>query len=102
VSSQRSATTEREAQKVLTRGFTGRSRGERDSRLPPGQCDAGMNWPVLRAESTPSVDTLLDIAGVDDDAAFVLARSHTGYTTDFPFGDLTGGRPGSCGTTSPV
>jgi DMSO/TMAO reductase YedYZ molybdopterin-dependent catalytic subunit len=131
---------------ALTRGFTRRSRGARDPRLPPGQYDAGTNWPVLHVEPTPSidtagwsfeidglvdkpvrwnweeihalpasryegaihcvttwskfdmrfdgvsVDTLLDAAGVGDDAAFALARSHTGYTTNFPLEDLTGGK----------
>lgn len=131
---------------ALTRGFLGRSRGERDSRLPPGQYDAGEDWPVLHAETTPtlsterwsfdidgqvanpvrwsweeihalpasryegaihcvtawskfdmrfdgvSVDTLLEHAGVQDDAAFALARSHTGYTTNLTLDDLTGGK----------
>ncbi|GAA1229412.1 molybdopterin-dependent oxidoreductase [Pseudonocardia alaniniphila] len=39
-----------------------------------------------------SVDTLLDAAGPLDDAAFVLARSHTGYTTNLPIGDVTDGK----------
>jgi DMSO/TMAO reductase YedYZ molybdopterin-dependent catalytic subunit len=136
----------RRSQMVVTRGFTGRRRGTRDPRLPPGQYDAGMDWPVLHAEPTPSidtagwsfeidglvdkpvrwsweeihslpasryagaihcvttwskfgmrfdgvsVDTLLDVAGVGDGAAFALARSRTGYTTNFPLEDLTGGK----------
>ena len=36
----------------ITRGF--RSRGARDPRLPPGQYDAGSEWPVLTAEATPT------------------------------------------------
>jgi DMSO/TMAO reductase YedYZ molybdopterin-dependent catalytic subunit len=40
-----------------TRGFVGRHRGERDPRLPPGQYDAGRDWPVLNAEATPKLDT---------------------------------------------
>jgi DMSO/TMAO reductase YedYZ molybdopterin-dependent catalytic subunit len=40
-----------------TRGFIGRRRGERDPRLPPGQYDAGRDWPVLNAEATPKLDT---------------------------------------------
>src|SRR4029450_4347187 len=114
--------------------------------LPPGQYDTGGDWPVLRAEVTPrldtatwtltvdglverpttwtwdeihalapssysgdihcvttwsklevsfggvSVDTLLDIAGPRPEAAFVLARSHTGYTTNLPLADVTGGK----------
>ena len=39
-----------------------------------------------------SVDTLLDIAGPRPEAAFVLARSHTGYTTNLPLADVTGGK----------
>lgn len=39
-----------------------------------------------------SVDTLLEAAGVGNDAAYVLARSHTGYTTNLPLEDVTGGR----------
>jgi DMSO/TMAO reductase YedYZ molybdopterin-dependent catalytic subunit len=39
-----------------------------------------------------SVDTLLKAAGPLDDAAFVLARSHTGYTTNLPIEDVTGGK----------
>ena len=41
----------------FTRGFQGRDRGERDSRLPPGQYDAGAEWPVLNAEVTPTLAT---------------------------------------------
>jgi DMSO/TMAO reductase YedYZ molybdopterin-dependent catalytic subunit len=37
-----------------TRGFLGRRR-ERDPRLPPGQYDAGRDWPVLTAEPTPRI-----------------------------------------------
>jgi|SRR5579872_2306915 len=40
----------------ITRGFSGRGRA-RDPRLPPGQYDAGDDWPVLSAELTPSLDT---------------------------------------------
>lgn len=42
---------------VFSKGFTGRSRGERDPRLPPGQYDARDQWPVLNAEVTPSIRT---------------------------------------------
>ena len=130
----------------FTRGFTGRSRPERDERLPPGQYDAGRDWPVLTAEVTPdldtaswtfaveglverpttwswaeihelpaspyegpihcvttwskfdmrfagvSVDTLLEAAGPLPAAAHVLAWSHTGYTTNLPLADVTGGK----------
>jgi DMSO/TMAO reductase YedYZ molybdopterin-dependent catalytic subunit len=129
----------------VTRGFIGRGR-ERDPRLPPGQYDAGADWPVLTAEVTPnlrpeawsltvdglvetvsrwtwdeahalpqseyrgdihcvttwsklgtvfggvSVDEFLDRAGPLPEAAYVLATSTTGYTTNLPLSDLTGGR----------
>ena len=39
---------------MATRGFTGRRL--REPRLPPGQYDAGSDWPVLNAEATPRVD----------------------------------------------
>jgi DMSO/TMAO reductase YedYZ molybdopterin-dependent catalytic subunit len=39
-----------------------------------------------------SVDTLLDAAGVDPGAGFVLARTHSGYTTNLPLADVTGGK----------
>ena len=130
----------------ITRGFTGRNRGERDVRLPPGQYDAGSSWPVLNAEATPrlstadwtftveglveapttwtwdeihalppstyegdihcvttwskfgmtwtgvSVDTLLAAARPTAAATHALAFSHTGYTTNLPLADVTGGR----------
>src|SRR5271170_5410475 len=41
----------------VTRGFRGRGQSERDPRLPPGQYDAGAQWPVLTAEATPRIDT---------------------------------------------
>ena len=130
----------------ITRGFTGRSRAPRDPRLPPGQYDAGTEWPVLTAEPTPrldlarwtftveglvetpvtwtwdeihalpgsryegdihcvttwsklgmtwdgvSVDTLLAAARPRPEATHVLAVSHTGYTTNLPLADVTGGK----------
>ena len=36
-----------------TRGFLGRHRAARDPRLPPGQYNAGEDWPTLTAEVTP-------------------------------------------------
>jgi DMSO/TMAO reductase YedYZ molybdopterin-dependent catalytic subunit len=131
---------------VTTRGFVGRGRAARDPRLPPGQYDAGADWPVLHAEATPSIDTeswtftvdglvdtpttwtwdeihalapgryegaihcvttwskfgmtfdgvsietLLEITGLQDDAAYVMARSHTGYTTNLPVEDVVDGQ----------
>jgi DMSO/TMAO reductase YedYZ molybdopterin-dependent catalytic subunit len=130
----------------FTRGFTGRSRTSRDPRLPPGQYDAGTEWPVLTAEPTPrldlgrwtftveglvetpttwtwdeihalpgsryegdihcvttwsklgmtwdgvSVDTLLAAAKPRPEATHVMAVSHTGYTTNLPLDDVTGGK----------
>ncbi len=132
--------------KKLTRGFLGRGRAERDPRLPPGQYDAGTQWPVLSAEVTPklatdawtftvdglveqpttwswdeihalpesqyagdihcvttwsklgmvftgvSVDTLLAAARPLPTATHVLARSHTGYTTNLPLDDVILGK----------
>jgi DMSO/TMAO reductase YedYZ molybdopterin-dependent catalytic subunit len=130
----------------FTRGFRGRGTSQRDPRLPPGQYDAGQNWPVLTAEVTPHIDTAswtftveglvqvvttwswdefralprsvfagdihcvttwsklgISFAGVSVDtlleaatplaaASHVLAYSHTGYTTNLPLPDVTGGR----------
>ena len=39
-----------------------------------------------------SVDTLLAAARPTSEAAFVMARSHTGYTTNLPLADVTNGR----------
>lgn len=39
-----------------------------------------------------SVDTLLEAAGPRPDAGFVMAHSTTGYTTNLPLADVTGGR----------
>jgi DMSO/TMAO reductase YedYZ molybdopterin-dependent catalytic subunit len=131
---------------AFTRGFAGRGRAARDPRLPPGQYDAGRDWPVLTAEVTPklslddwsfnveglveqptswtwdeihalppstfvgdihcvttwskfdvhfrgvSVDTLLAAAKPLPTASYVLAFSHTGYTTNLPLADVTGGK----------
>ena len=130
----------------FTRGFRGRGHAARDARLPPGQYDAGRDWPVLTAEVTPklstaewtfsveglveqpttwtwdemhafpqsvyegdihcvttwsklgvtfagvSVDALLGAARPHPNASHVLAFSHTGYTTNLPLADVTGGR----------
>jgi DMSO/TMAO reductase YedYZ molybdopterin-dependent catalytic subunit len=40
---------------MAQRGFVGRRRPARDD-LPPGQYDAGAEWPVLTAEVTPRID----------------------------------------------
>ena len=133
----------------VTRGFTGKRRGDRAvhaERLPPGQYDAGTDWPALTAEATPrvdttqwtmvvdglvrtprtwdwreihalegstyygdihcvttwskfdttftgvSVDTLQEQAGPLPEAAYVMAHATTGYTTNLPLEDVTGGR----------
>jgi DMSO/TMAO reductase YedYZ molybdopterin-dependent catalytic subunit len=39
-----------------------------------------------------SVDTLLDLAGPTPDAAYVMAHSSTGYTTNLPLADVTDGK----------
>ncbi|GAA1773398.1 sulfite oxidase-like oxidoreductase [Nocardioides hankookensis] len=39
-----------------------------------------------------SVDTLLEAAGPLPEAAYVMAHSTTGYTTNLPLADLTGGK----------
>ena len=131
---------------TFTRGFSGHGHGAPDPRLPPGQYDAGDDWPVLTAEVTPrlatdawslavdglvahptrwtwdeihrlppstyegaihcvttwskfgmtwsgvSVDTLFESAQPAETATHVLATSHSGYTTNLPIADLTGGR----------
>jgi DMSO/TMAO reductase YedYZ molybdopterin-dependent catalytic subunit len=46
----------------------------------------GMQW------SGVSIDTLLDIARPLPSATHVLAFSHTGYTTNLPIDDVTGGK----------
>lgn len=130
----------------FTRGFKGRRDAVRNPGLPPGQYDAGSDWPVLTAEATPevaistwtftieglvrhpmswtwdqihalpassyegaihcvttwskfgvrfggvSVDTLLDKAEPRDEASHVVAWSHSGYTTNLPLADITGGK----------
>lgn len=129
----------------FTRGFGG-NRPARDERLPPGQYDAEVTWPVLSVEVTPqidldtwtftidglveqpttwtwaqiqairpsvyagaihcvttwskfdmtwtgvSLDDLLAVAKPQAKAGFVLARSTTGYTTNLPLADVTGGK----------
>jgi len=133
----------------VTRGFTGKRRADRArhaDRLPPGQYDAGTDWPALTAEATPrvdtapwtmvvdglvrtprtwdwreihalegstyhgdihcvttwskfdttftgvSVDTLLEQAEPLPEAAYVMAHATTGYTTNLPLEDVTGGK----------
>ncbi|MEW1718226.1 sulfite oxidase-like oxidoreductase [Streptomyces sp. NPDC093109] len=129
----------------VTRGFTGRARVA-NAGLPPGQYDAGDDWPILSAEVTPqlapedwtltiggmvaeartwtwdeahtlpssayrgdihcvtgwskfgvrfggvSVDAFLDLARPAPGATHAVVHSYTGYTTNLPLADLTGGR----------
>jgi DMSO/TMAO reductase YedYZ molybdopterin-dependent catalytic subunit len=56
----------------VSRGFTGRPRRERSDRLPPGQYDTGISFPVLSAGPTPRVDPAgwdFTIQGQVDDVA---------------------------------
>jgi len=46
----------------------------------------GMRWAGV------SVDTLLGVTGLQPEAGFVMAVSHTGYTTNLPLADVTGGK----------
>lgn len=46
----------------------------------------GMTWAGV------SVDTLLQAVGPRPEAAFVVAWSHSGYTTNLPLADVTGGQ----------
>ena len=74
-----------------TRGFLGRGKAARDPRLPPGQYDAGDQWPVLNAEVTPQLDLAswsfsveglvdapddLDLGGDPRAAGFRVLRRH--------------------------
>jgi len=65
--------------------------------LPPsdyqGDIHCVTTWSKLGVHfSGVAVDTLLAIARPLPTAAFVLARSHTGYTTNLPLADVTGGK----------
>jgi len=65
--------------------------------LPPssysGDIHCVTTWSKLGVHFTGvSVDTLLDIAKPLPAAAFVLAFSTTGYTTNLPLADVTGGK----------
>ena len=63
--------------KRFTRGFLGRTRGEQDPRLPPGQYDTGRSWPVLTAEASPKLDTATWTFGVEG-----LVEQPTTWTWD--------------------
>jgi DMSO/TMAO reductase YedYZ molybdopterin-dependent catalytic subunit len=50
-------------------------------------------WSMLDTTfSGVSVDTLLDLVGPRPDAAYVMAHCSTGYSTNLPLADLTGGK----------
>jgi len=65
--------------------------------LPPstytGDIHCVTTWSKLDVAFTGvSVDVLLDAAGPRPEAAYVMAHSSTGYTTNLPLADLTGGK----------
>jgi DMSO/TMAO reductase YedYZ molybdopterin-dependent catalytic subunit len=65
--------------------------------LPPsvyeGDIHCVTTWSKLGMTFTGvSVDTLLEIARPLPEAAYVMAFSHTGYTTNLPLADVTGGQ----------
>ncbi|MGZ6969453.1 MAG: molybdopterin-dependent oxidoreductase, partial [Acidimicrobiia bacterium] len=65
--------------------------------LPPstysGDIHCVTTWSKLGMEFTGvSVDTLLDVAGPLPDATHILASCHTGYTTNLPLADVSGGK----------
>jgi DMSO/TMAO reductase YedYZ molybdopterin-dependent catalytic subunit len=64
----------------ITRGFRGRGKTERDPRLPPGQYDAGADWPVLTAEVTPAIpadEWSITVDGmVDRPTTWTWAQAH--------------------------
>jgi DMSO/TMAO reductase YedYZ molybdopterin-dependent catalytic subunit len=55
------------------RGFVGRGRSGRGTRLPPGQYDAGADFPVLTAEVTPHLAPELATMTIDG----LVANPHT-------------------------
>jgi DMSO/TMAO reductase YedYZ molybdopterin-dependent catalytic subunit len=65
--------------------------------LPPssfsGDIHCVTTWSKLRMTfSGVSIDTLLDVAQPVPSAAYVVAWSHTGYTTNLPLADVSNGR----------
>lgn len=65
--------------------------------LPAGQYDGAIHcvtaWSKFGMRfAGVSVDTLLAEAGPAANAAYVLARPYTGYTTNLPLDDATGGK----------
>ena len=65
--------------------------------LPPsvyeGDIHCVTTWSKLATSfAGVSVDTLLDAAGPSPSASFIMATSSTGYTTNLPLADVTGGK----------
>lgn len=65
--------------------------------LPPSTYDGDIHcvttWSKLGVSfSGVSVDTLLEAAGPLPSASHVVAVAHTGYTTNLPLADVTGGK----------
>jgi DMSO/TMAO reductase YedYZ molybdopterin-dependent catalytic subunit len=65
--------------------------------LPPGQFEGDIHcvttWSKLGVHfSGVSIDSLLAVAGPLPAASYVLALSHTGYTTNLPLADVTDGK----------
>jgi DMSO/TMAO reductase YedYZ molybdopterin-dependent catalytic subunit len=65
--------------------------------LPPAAFEGDIHcvttWSKLGVRfSGVSVDTLMAVAGPLPAAGFVMAMSHTGYTTNLPLADVTGGK----------
>jgi DMSO/TMAO reductase YedYZ molybdopterin-dependent catalytic subunit len=65
--------------------------------LPPGTFEGDIHcvttWSKLGVHfSGVSVDSLLEIAAPLPTASYVLAESHTGYTTNLPLADVTQGK----------
>jgi len=70
---------------------------EEAHRLPPsvyeGDIHCVTTWSKLGTSfAGVSVDTLLDAAAPSALASFIMATSSTGYTTNLPLADVTGGR----------
>jgi len=70
---------------------------EEAHRLPPsvyeGDIHCVTTWSKLGTSfAGVSVDTLLDAAAPSTQASFIMATSSTGYTTNLPLADVTGGR----------
>ncbi|WP_425428045.1 sulfite oxidase-like oxidoreductase [Allonocardiopsis opalescens] len=66
-------------------------------RLPPGSYSGAIHcvtsWSKFDTSfSGVSVDELLDRAGPLPEATHAMAFSHTGYTTNLPLADITGGK----------